>query len=187
PEVEARAPGATRVVSASDPDDEVRAVVRLVVDAVRDGVPLERMAVLFGASDPYARLVHEQLTAAGIAHNGAAVRTLADSVLGRGLLGLLALPDRDFQRHDVMRLLASAPLFHRGRAVPSARWERISRAAEIVRGPEQWQRRLDRYAAIVERELEAERVVTERETHPEHHERELDATRTLQDFVAALV
>ena len=49
------------VVSASDPDDEVRAVVRLVVDAVRDGVPLERMAVLYGAPEPYARLVHEQL------------------------------------------------------------------------------------------------------------------------------
>jgi len=42
-------------------------------------------------------------------------------------------------------------VFHRGHAVPSARWERISRAAEIVRGPEQWQRRLDRHAAIVER------------------------------------
>ena len=116
-------PTTTRVVSASDPDDEVRAVVRLVIAALRDGVPLERMAVLYGAAEPYARLVHEQLDAAGILHNGAAVRTLAESVLGRGLLGLLALPDRDYQRHDVMRLLASAPVFHRGRAVPGTRWE----------------------------------------------------------------
>ncbi len=138
---------ATRVVSASDPDDEVRAVVRLVVDAVLEGVPLERMAVLYGAPEPYARLVHEQLGAAGIPHNGAAVRTLADSVLGRGLLGLLALPDREYQRHDVMRLVASAPVFHRGRAAPGARWEKISRDAEVVRGAGQWQQRLDRYAA----------------------------------------
>jgi hypothetical protein len=180
-------PHATRVVSASDPDDEVRAVVRLVVDAAREGVPLERMAVLYGAPEPYARLVHEQLDGAGIAHNGAAVRTLADSVLGRGLLGLLALPDRDFQRHDVMRLLASAPVFVGGRAAPSARWERISRLAEIVRGPEQWQQRLDRYAQIVERDLEAELAVTERDPRPEHFERELTATRALQEFVATLV
>ena len=174
-------------MSASDPDEEVRAVVRLVVDAVVEGVPLERMAVLYGAPEPYARLVHEQLAAAGIPHNGAAVRTLADSVLGRGLLGLLALPDHDFQRHDVMRLLASAPVFHRGRAVPGARWEKISRDAEVVRGADQWRQRLDRYARAREFELAAERAVTERDPHPEHLEGELAATRGLQDFVATVV
>ena len=50
------------------------------------------MAILYGAAEPYAALVHEQLEAAGIADNGAAVRTLAESVLGRSLLSLLALP-----------------------------------------------------------------------------------------------
>ena len=113
-------PHGTEVVSASDPDDEVRAAVRLVMAALVDGVPLERMAILYGATEPYARLVHEQLEAAGIPHNGAAVRTLAESVLGRSLLGLLALPDRDFHRHDAMALLAGAPVWYRGRAVPSA-------------------------------------------------------------------
>jgi len=180
-------PVVQRVVSASDPDDEVRALVRLVVDAARVGVPLERMAVLYGAPDPYARLVHEQLTAAGIPHNGAAVRTLADSALGRGLLGLLALPDRDFQRHDVMRLLATTPVYRGGRVVPSASWERISRAAEVVRGPEHWQQRLERHAGIVERELEAERAVTDRDPRPHRLERELADTRELQEFVAMLV
>jgi ATP-dependent helicase/nuclease subunit B len=177
----------TRVVSASDPDDEVRALVRLVVDAVREGVPLERIAVLYGAPDPYARLVHEQLQAAGIPHNGAAVRTLADSALGRGLLGLLALPDRDFQRHDVMRLLATTPVYRQGRDVPSASWERISRTAEIVRGPDEWQRRLERYASIVEHELEAERAVTDRDPRPHRYERRFADARALQDFVATLV
>jgi ATP-dependent helicase/nuclease subunit B len=187
PDVPIDLPPATRVVSASDPDDEVRAVVRLVVDALRDGVALERMAVLYGAPEPYARLVHEQLDAAGIVHNGTAVRTLADSVLGRGLLGLLALPDRDFQRHDVMRLLASAPVFHRGRAAPATRWERISRQAEVVRGTDQWQRRLDRYARTQEFELAAELAVTDREPHPEHFELEVGEALALQDFVTTLV
>jgi ATP-dependent helicase/nuclease subunit B len=174
----------TRAVSASDPDDEVRAAVRLVVDALREGVPLERMALLYGATEPYARLVHEQLTAAGIPHNGAAVRTIADSVLGRGLLGLLALADRDFHRHDVMRLLASTPVYHHGRAVPAAAWERISRTAGVVRGSAQWQERLDRHATTLQRAAADERAAPDREPRPEHYEREVSATRDLQAFVA---
>jgi hypothetical protein len=73
----------THIVSVSDPDDEVRTVVRLVVGALRDGVPLDRMAILFGANEPYARLVHEQLAAAGIPHNGVAIlnTNLTDSLL----------------------------------------------------------------------------------------------------------
>ena len=180
-------PCGTRVVSTSDPDDEVRAVVRLVVDALRDGVPLERMAVLYGATEPYARLVHEQLAAAGIPHNGAAVRTLAGSASGRGLLGLLGLPDREFHRHDVMALLASVPVRHRGVPVPSSRWERITRDAGIVRGPAQWRDRLGRHAQRLRHELATELAVTDREPRPARLERELGATESLRAFVDDLV
>jgi len=179
--------GSVSVVSTSDPDDEVRAAIRLVIEAVRDGVPLERMAILYGATEPYARLVHEQLEAAGIAHNGAAVRTLAESVLGRSLLGLLALPDRDFHRHDVMALLAGAPVFRAGAPVPAARWERISRVAGIVRGPRQWHDRLERHARTLARAAAEARAVPDRDIHPDHYEREEAAARELQEFVAALV
>ena len=155
---------------------------------LREGVPLERMAVLHGAPEPYARLVHEQLDGAGIPHNGAAVRTLADSVLGRGLLGLLALPDHGFQRHDVMRLLASTPVFRGGRAVPAARWERISRAAEIVRGPEQWQQRLDRYArASSSASWRRSRPSPTATPTPSPWRASCEHARGLQDFVATLV
>ena len=44
--------------------------------------------------EPYARLAHEQLHAAGIPTNGAAVVPLAARVAGRTLLELLALPGR---------------------------------------------------------------------------------------------
>ena len=179
-------PHGTEVVSASDPDDEVRAAVRLVMAALVDGVPLERMAILYGATEPYARLVHEQLSAAGIPHNGAAVRTLAESVLGRSLLGLLALPDRDFHRHDVMALLAGAPVWFRGHAVPSARWERISQRAGVVRGAAQWHERLDRHAQMLEAKLAEERAVPDREPHPDWYEHELQAVRDLDAFVAEL-
>ena len=48
---------ADRVISVSDADDEVRHALRLVVDAARRGVPLGRIAVLYGNRDPYARLI----------------------------------------------------------------------------------------------------------------------------------
>src|SRR5262249_5949793 len=76
----------TRLVTTSDADDEVRAAVRAVVDATREGTPLERIAVLFAAREPYGRLVHEHLAAAGIPANGMAPHSLAGRALGRMLL-----------------------------------------------------------------------------------------------------
>jgi ATP-dependent helicase/nuclease subunit B len=131
-------PMATRVVSASDPDEEVRAVVRMIVSAARDGVSLGRMAVLFGAADPYARLLREQLDAAGIAANGTPVRTVGEMVAGRVLRGLLALPDRRFRRSDVLAALSTAD-------VPVREWERISRAAGVVDGDD-WTSKLGAFA-----------------------------------------
>ena len=142
----------TRIVTASDADDEVRAAVRRVVDAVRAGTPLERIALLYGSPTPYARLVHEHLAAAGIPRNGAAVRPLAASVLGQTVLGLLALPDHDFRRSDVLGLLARGA-DARGGSLAAA-WERISRRAGVVAGRAQWDTLLARAAREYEREAD---------------------------------
>ena len=117
------AAGRTLVLTASDADDEVRAAVRQVVRAAFDGTPLERVAILYGAPQPYGRLVHEHLAAAGVPRNGAAVRPLAASVVGRTLVDLLALPDHGFRRGDVLGVLARAP---GSAAAPVATWERLS-------------------------------------------------------------
>jgi RecB family exonuclease len=138
-------PTATRILSLSDPDDEARAAVRLVVDAVRAGVPLGRMAVLFGAADPYARLVREHLDAAGIPVNGTPVRTVGDMLAGRVLRGLLALPDRGYRRADVFAALSSARLLDGERRVPVRVWDRVSRAAGVV-GGDDWSERLATFA-----------------------------------------
>ncbi len=147
------------VWSASDPDDEIRAVVRAVIDAMRVGVPLERIAVLYASDDPYARLLHEHFDLAGIAHNGATTRSMSESVLGRGLLRILALADTDFARDDVCGLFAAAPVLDgRGRPVPAAQWERLSRDAGVVRGVSEWDARLGRYAATLTPGDRADRV-----------------------------
>jgi ATP-dependent helicase/nuclease subunit B len=144
-----RSDGTTRVLTASDADDEVRAAVRAVVDGARAGTPLERIAILFGAREPYGRLVHEHLAAAGVSRNGAAVRPLAASLAGRTLLDLLALPDHDFRRADVVGLLTRSG--RSGWKVPTAEWQRVTRQAGVVAGREHWAQRLERLAADLDR------------------------------------
>lgn len=138
---------ATAVISVSDPEEEVRSAVEQIIAAARRGVPLECMAVLYPSVEPYARLAHEQLTQAGIAYNGRAVRPLSDRLLGRWLLDLLSLPSRRFSRPAVMGLLGAAPMKGRdGARVSVGTWERISRDAGIVREPAHWLSHLTTFA-----------------------------------------
>lgn len=140
------AAGATRIVTASDPEQEVRLAVRAVVDAARDGTPLDRIAVLHAGASPYGRLLHEHLAAAGIASNGTAVAPLTARVAGRFLLEAMALPAGGFRRHDVLAWLAGAPVLDHGVPAPVAAWDRVTRDAGVVAGAEQWDTLLAAYA-----------------------------------------
>ncbi len=166
-------PLATKVVSTSDADDEVRTIVRGVVNAMRAGTPLEQMAVLYGPSEPYARLLDEHLELAGIVRNGASVRTLSDCMLGRTLLRLVDLADGAYRRDDVCALLASAPVLDgRGASVPAMQWERITRKAGIVAGLAEWRQRLDTYSAA--------------RGNTEYDERERERVAALRSFIDTL-
>jgi len=177
---------ATRVVHASDPDDEVRCVVRLLSGKLAE-VPAHRVAVLYGAAEPYARLLAEHLGAAGITANGAAVRPVIERALPRTLLGLLALPDHRWRRDEVLALLAGAPVRGAdGNLVPASRWERISRAAGVV-ADDDWEARLARYAAVQRSAAARERARDEpREGLITRLERDADAADALRGFVAGL-
>ena len=109
--------------------------MRGIVDAMRDGVPLERMAVVIGNNEPYARLLHDHLELAGSRTTACRCAPSPTPCSAAALLRLLALPDHDFRRDDVFALLAGAPVLDgRGRAVPAVAWERISRDAGVVGG-----------------------------------------------------
>ena len=100
--------------------------------------------ILHSGDVPYARLLHEQLAAAGIAFNGRGTRAIAERSLSRGLLGILALTE-DLPRSALFRALAEAPVMRSdGSRVPLSSWERVSRLAGVVRGTD-WGDRLGRY------------------------------------------
>ncbi len=144
-------PVPAKVVSVTDADDEVRVAVRAIVDAARGvltgtPVPLERIAVLWPAHRPYARLVEHHLTADGIAWNGRGGTELAERIAPRLLLDLLQLDRRGLQRRALFEFLADLPVRDAdGRPLRTGEWERVSRVAGLS-GDDDWDRRLGRLA-----------------------------------------
>jgi ATP-dependent helicase/nuclease subunit B len=181
-------PAGTAVVSAPDPEDELRAVIRDVMARAAAGTPLHRVAVLFRVDDPYARLAQELLDAAGVPWTGPSTRRLADTTVGRVLLGVLRLAEHDFARDAVVDWIASGPVRDPadGRAVPASRWDTLSRQAGVVSGLSQWTDRLARLARRVTAELEADGNDDLSEGARRHLETDLEHTEQLARFVADL-
>ncbi len=150
------APAGNSIVAVTDAEEEIRAAIRLIMVRLADGTPLHRIAVLYPLIQPYALLAHEQFRAAGVPHNGPAVKTLAQTLSGRTLLGLLRLREADFRRDAVMDWLSAAPVLREenGRPVPGHRWDTISRNAGVVRGRAQWHERLERYTRTLREQFD---------------------------------
>lgn len=177
-------PLARRILSASDPDDEVRGVVRAITSWMHDGVQLGRMSVLYPTADPYARLLQEHLGAADIEVNGTPVRSIGEMLYGRTIQNLLALSDRDFRRVDVLGLLSDAPILGDDGRVPSRAWERVSRLAGIVHGDD-WDGRLRGWAAAQRERADAD-FADGLEWRADHRRREADRADALSAFVTEL-
>ncbi|MEU4291155.1 PD-(D/E)XK nuclease family protein [Kribbella sp. NPDC026596] len=155
PSISKNYPVATEILNASDADDEVRCVVRDVVESL-EHTPAHRIAVLYSAASPYARLLHEHLAAARIEVNGPGTRPVHERAIARTLLEVLALVDQDLPRADVFRALANAPTRDfTGERIPVPQWERMSRVAGVVRGDD-WDTRLARYAEAERRTADQE-------------------------------
>lgn len=179
---------ATSILTASDSDDEVRGAVRVVMDEVSKGTALDRIAVLYATPEPYSRLVHDHLSAAGIATNGTADVPVAGRLAGRALLHLLELPTLGFRRQDVFAWLTGAPILHKGRWAPLSAWERLSRDAGVVSGRGDWDRLLSTLA--VRLEAEAASAGDDPESPPWLQEKlsdDAERARQLRVFVLDLI
>lgn len=140
---------ADRIISVTDADEEVRAVVREVLALAEAGTALDRIAIAYPRRDPYARTLVEQLRAAGIPFTGPASTRVADSVTGRALLAALALPERGWHRRDVIAVVDGAPIWdvaagHRAR--PGG-WDEVTRKAGVVAGLDDWRSKLTQFIA----------------------------------------
>jgi ATP-dependent helicase/nuclease subunit B len=176
---------AGRVLNASDSDDEIRCVVRDLVETLKS-TPASRVAILYASPAPYSRLLHEHLTSAGVTVNGPGTRAVNERAVARTLLEVLALVDHDLPRSNLFRALSNAPTRDfTGTRIPLSRWERTSRTAGVVRGTD-WQQRLDTYADGALKDAVREEANGERQWLADRHRDSAATAHALRDFACGL-
>ena len=177
--------GVLSLISAPDPEEEVRAVIRRI--AAGDS-PLHRIAVVFRQANPYAALLRQELDFAGIPYSGAEYRSLGDTPTGRRLAGFAAMAavyaaDGAIDRERFIEWITAAPVRDpgHGRTIPVTDWAEMARQARAGGPPAQWQSRLNAYIAQQEsRSLERDGEVSDWVT------RRKEQAEALHRFVAAL-
>lgn len=152
----------TRLMIASDPHQEIRWVIRQIAKRARDGTPFSRIAVLYRKPD-YGKIIAEEMDLAGVPIAGPDRTTLAETAVGRTLVGLMEMADGDLQRGQVTSWLAGCPVRSPSREtrLNPSRWDRLSKEAGIVRGIGQWRDRLEKYAARWEESISDPAVAEE--------------------------
>ncbi len=140
---------ANHLLVASTAREEVRWIIRRILQQAEAGLPFHKIAVLYRQQDPYAHLLPVQLHFSGIPVAGPDPSRLKDTPAGRFVLHLLEAIKDDLSRSSIMRWIAESPL-KSGEGSDTGtpdlvRWETISRQAGITGGKEQWLERLEHY------------------------------------------
>ena len=180
----------TRLVVAPDPHQELRWVIRHMMRQAACGTAFHRMAVLYRKRDPYGTLIRSELEAARIPVAGVNPGTLGDTAVGRTLNGLMELSDGELKRDSVMSWLTSCPVKPAEAYAESfspSRWDSISKEAGIVRGMDQWMRRLSSFSDRQERsakDLEEQGEISEGRAKAKRSE--ATAGRDLRQFIEQL-
>ena len=192
-------PSATSTLAVSAPtvEDEIRLAVRSVIEALREGVPADRLAIAFASREPYARILVDQLRVAGISFSIASGFPLHERIVPKTVLAMLQLEAGDYSRSDLIGLLASAPIVATERPagedgrrsqkeiVPVAAWDRVSRKAKVARG--QWEACLQRFIELQEKEISRKTDDAELDKRRAGYaEREIYYARSLLKFVKRL-
>ena len=129
---------------------ELRWVIRRIMRRAEAGTPFHRIAVLYRKEAPYATLIREELALARIPVAGPNTASLADTAVGSALTGLLGMQEADFSRDTVMAWLTGSPLKPPpgidATSFNTTLWDTISKKANVVRGAENWEQRLSRFA-----------------------------------------
>ena len=177
------------VISVSDSDDEVRTTVRAVIGLLDQGVTASEIAVLYPHRTPYARLLEEHLNDSAVSFSGVSSRTVADSMVGRFVRSLLALPDKnlnidavlDFLSSSQIRIHVDSPL-----STPSVSWSQAAIAAGVSAGLDDWSERLCRHKEQLAATAEKERIRNGDDSHSSRYEIRAQEVNDLVAFVTEL-
>ena len=188
------ATGNARIHVAPDAHEELRRVIRQIVSKAEAGIPLHRMAVLYGMDPPYGSIVRGELDLAGISMAGPVQKTLGDTATGRTLTGILRLAstmktENELRRDEVMAWLTGCPIRRprnlKGQNFSPSRWEAISRKAGVIRGISQWRNRLNSFAEWMEESASREHEEIS-QSQAEHMSSDAAAARATLGFVEQL-
>jgi len=176
-------------IGVPDVAEEVRSVVREIVNLARCGKRFAQLAVVF-EDDNYASRIAEALDLAGIPVSGPDRSALSDTPEGQFVTGLLDIFQSDFNRLDLTAWLSTSPVNHpgSGRSVPASRWDAISRTAGVtVSVEDSWVPRLDRYAGNIVRHAErSSRIDEGRANEVEAARSDAGYATDLKEFVVEL-
>jgi ATP-dependent helicase/nuclease subunit B len=138
-----------KLISGPDPAREVREVARQCLGWARDGIQFHEMAIAYRHPDPYRSLIESVFIEAGVPvylHEGT---PMSERPLGRRVIALLELIGSELDRRSVIDFLSDGHLptqtWERYGKPSASQWDRLSRRAGVVRGLQQWERRLQTY------------------------------------------
>ena len=147
------------LVSAPDAVEEVRWVLRKILNRAEEGQAFNRVAVLYPAGGPYQSLVSSQFRMAGVPLSGPDPILLSETPPGKLLLLFLDVIESDYSRESVMRWLSESPISasYEGLdlSAQAAVWDVASRNAGVLKGLDQWAERLRRYEAALSNRINA--------------------------------
>ena len=176
----------TRTVSATDPDDEARAVARIVVGVISKGTPANRVGVFWGSEQPYRALLHRHLADAGVTVNGPAARQLPDTALARGLLALLGLDASALDLRIVFDVLSEGSLNWSAKQLPSsAQCERLY-GTSLLEEPEDEPVGPVRFIDLEAEGGPAAELTTQSAARVARERKDLARQRLVADYLAAL-
>jgi ATP-dependent helicase/nuclease subunit B len=145
------------ILIASDAQEEIRWIIRSIIQHAEEGIPFHRMAIVYRQRDPYASLIRGQLHLSKIPIAGPDTTSLNDSPAGKLLRNLLDVIESDFARDKVLHCIAESPVKSSSdnqlASFELSYWEIITREAGIIKGETQWRERLTNYVDSLNRKI----------------------------------
>lgn len=133
----------TMVIHASDADDEIRSVARLVREHLASGTPGHRIGVYYANADPYLRLIHEHFAGSRIEFAGEQCHTLKHRPAARSLRRLLSIDTDTLPRRELLSILSERAVRwfdDAGTPLSLRRAERLTRSSIKIVGGVDWER-----------------------------------------------